>query len=196
MTQNKRDNNATTDSGAEGENGEAPKYFIDLEASGHGRSVPVVIGERRCHTHRQHEIEDAKPAALIKQITGHCKDTSDYLLPDTPIKEAIFRVLLSNGNEPLTPEEVSQILSDRWAMSASPRDLSPWVIQRLMDHSPSYFVTRVPEPEPPPEEVEEGEAVEQAKEVEVAEGEDTAADAAGVAEAADEEAKGDETADA
>ena len=34
MTQNIRDNNSTADPGAEGENGESPQYFIDLEASG------------------------------------------------------------------------------------------------------------------------------------------------------------------
>ena len=153
MTKQARSKNSTKSQGT-GDGG-PPRYFIDLGSGGHGRSVTAVIGERRCRTHRRPELEDAAPQDLIDQITEHCKDTSDYLLPDTPIKEAIFRVLLSNGNEPLTPDEVGQILSDRWAMSASPRDLSHWVVQRLMEHSSNYFVTRVPEPEPPPEEAAE-----------------------------------------
>ena len=139
------------------ENGEGPRFFIDVTDEGQQRSVSLLIANRRCYEHREEDYDASAPEELIQQVTEHCKDTPDYLLPDTPLKEAIFRTILAGGNEPMTREEVSRDLSARWAMSAHPRDLAPWVIQRLMDHSEFYRLTRVPEPEPPPEEASEEE---------------------------------------
>ena len=150
------------------ENGDATRFFIDVDDTNRKRSVAMLIGERRCYAHRQEDLGSLTPEDLIGQIVEHCNDTPDYLLPDTPLKEAIFRVLLSHSNEPMTAEEVTQELSARWAMSAHPRDLSPWVIQRLMEHSEQYSLTKLqepevePPPEPEPEESKAEEAVEEA----------------------------------
>ena len=94
---------------------------------------------------------DAAP--FLKRIVAHCTDTPDYLLPDTPLKEAIFRVLLSRGNKPVNAEEISRELSEKWANTPYPRDVSTGVIQRLLEHSDTYCIARVPEPEPEPEEL-------------------------------------------
>ena len=78
----------------------------------------------------------------------------DFLLPDTPLKEAIFRVILAHGNEPMTAEDISEILTERWAMTAYPRDVTPQVIQRLLENSETYCIIKVPEPEDEEEEEE------------------------------------------
>lgn len=136
-----------------GKGPQPPRYFIDLEGPcARRRSLPVMIASRRGYKYQGAEpvetLLTADPRELIRQIVEDSAQDPDYLLPDTPLKEAIFRVLLANGNQPMTAEEISQKLSQRWAMTANPRDISPRVIQRLLDHSESYCITRVPEPAP------------------------------------------------
>ena len=142
---------------AEGdEEKDLPRYLIDFEtADATSRSLSVMIAGRRCHVDQQADDEaptaSSDAAPYMKRIVDHCTETPDYLLPDTPLKEAIFRVLLSRGNEPVNAEEVSQVLSEKWASTPYPRDVSAGVIQRLLDNSDTYCIGRVPEPKPEPE---------------------------------------------
>ena len=157
MTTNQRTQTADKDGAAEGdEEKPLPRYLVDFEvADALSRSLPVVIAGRRCRACQQADEEapsaSSDAAKYMKRIVGHCTETSDYLPPDTPLKEAIFRVLLSRGNEPVHAEEISQVLSEKWAMTPYPRDVSNRVIQRLLEHSETYCIARVPEPEPEPE---------------------------------------------
>ena len=130
--------------------GHPPQYFVDIkgpEAS--GRSLDLLVGTRRCYSCIQADDEQTPTASKvrpnIKRIATHCSLTSDYLLQDTPLKEAIFRVLLGGGNRPMTAEEISQVLSEKWAMTPYPRDVSSRVIQRLLDRSRAYCITAVPQ---------------------------------------------------
>ena len=138
----------------------ARRYYIGLDsADGGHRSLAATIGWRKCYACRQADTEESvlssEPGEQIAQIARQCSDTPDYLLRDTPIKEAIFRVVLAGGNEPMTAEQVSGDLMSRWAISAYPRDLSPAVIGRLLDHSQSYSIVHLPDPSP--EDAEEAE---------------------------------------
>ena len=153
------DNQAQSEqeSGSEGENGEGPagRYFIDIEMAGSRlRSLPLMVADRRCYACRQADDEDLQAISglqpNIERIAEHCAHTPDYLPPDTPLKEGAFRVILAGGNQPMTAEEISQILAEKWEMTPFPRDLSPKVLQRLLDTSESYCIERMPEPEAPP----------------------------------------------
>ena len=143
------------------EEGPKPRYIVGLEeAEGRGRSLPVLVAGRRCYACQQADDGPPSPSSdpqeYIDRIAEHCGQTSDYLLADTPLKEAIFRAILAGGNQETTAEDISRLLTEKWAMTAYPRDISPGVIQRLLDHSESYCVVRIPEPEPEePEEPEE-----------------------------------------
>ena len=132
---------------------EGPRYYIDLDgAAERGQSMVAIITARKCYEHRSvaDSTGDSKPGEHVKEIARHCADTADYLLPDTPLKEAIFRVLLAGGNKETTAAEVSQGLEARWVMSSYPRIISPDVIGRLLANSSSYGIVAVPEPEPEP----------------------------------------------
>lgn len=131
------------------EEGEPPRYVIDVDAADtSSRSLPALIADRRCYMCAQADVEPPADSAgeYMQRIVEHCAEAEDYLLADTPLKEAIFRVLLSLRNEPTTPHEVSDVLSGKWEMNPYPRDVSPKVIQRLMDNSESYCIVRLPEP--------------------------------------------------
>ena len=145
------------DDGSEKEEQYFPQFVISQEQAVRiGRSLPLMIVGRMSYTDKQTFGENLAPDADIKALIGHVANNSskdpDYLLPDTPLKEAIFRVILANGNEAMTAENISELLTERWAMTAYPRDVTPEVIQRLLESSYSYGIVRVAEPEDEEEE--------------------------------------------
>ena len=148
------DSMRTADSANENEGPQLGPYFIDPDgAEASRRSLPVLIANRLCYMCRQgyedEQIVVAEPQDFIDLIVGHCSNEQDFLLPDTPMKEAVFRVLLGNSNDPMTAEEISADLSSRWPMT---RVTSPEVIQRLLDNSAYYCIGPMPVPETDEEE--------------------------------------------
>ena len=129
-----------------------PEYIVDLQgAASHNRAIGSLIGSRRCYMDQQSDDDvpspDADAQKYVNRIVTHCAETPDYLLPDTPLKEAIFRVMLAGGNKPINAEEISEFLSERWAMTAYPRDLSTEVIQKLLESGGSYCIARLVDPD-------------------------------------------------
>lgn len=129
-----------------------PRYIIGQDKDkAHQRSLPLLIAGRRCFSCRQADdempIPSSNPKQYVERIVEHCSETSDYLLPDTPLKEAIFRVMLAAGNVESTAEQVGSTLRGEWVSTTYPRDLSTRVIQRMMDQSDFYCIGRLPEPE-------------------------------------------------
>ena len=158
--------------GSEEEKEHFPEFFISQEqALATGRSLPLMIVGRMSHSDKQAFGQELDAAGDIKGLISRVVESSskdpDFLLPDTPLKEAIFRVILANGNEPMTAEDVSELLSERWAMTANPRDVSPQVIQRLLENSLTYGIVKIPEPgdeeEEPDDEVEDAAAESEAE---------------------------------
>ena len=132
------------------------EYFIDpATAEKLQRSLAVLVSSRQCYMCQQGLAEDEivalDPQDFIDQISAHCSQEQDFLLPDTPMQEAVFRVLLAGGNEPKDAESIGMALAEKWAMTPFPRDSSPRVIQRLLDNSAYYCITPVPDPEAPKE---------------------------------------------
>ena len=126
------------------------KYFIDpAKAESSGRSLPILVASRQCYMCQQGSEDEvaiaSDPQDFIDQILGHCSQAPDFLLPDTPLKETIFRVLLAHGNEPMDPEQISAFISQKWAMTQFPRNTSPEVIQLLLDSSDFYCIGPVPD---------------------------------------------------
>lgn len=48
---------------------------------------------------------------LLHIIVKHCAKEDDFLTSKTALVDSVFRVLLSNGNRPMTPEELGEILN-------------------------------------------------------------------------------------
>ncbi len=48
----------------------------------------------------------------VKVIRENCSRQRDYITPDMPTLEAIFRVLLANGNQPMTLEHIREQLAE------------------------------------------------------------------------------------
>ena len=130
----------------------ARMFVISKEyAASVGAALPLMIANRLGYLDRQALEEDPTADSdirpLIDLIVASSSSDADYLLPDTPLKEALFRIILANGNEPMTAGQISEILNERWAMSAYPRNLSTHVINRLLEHSANYCIVPVEEPD-------------------------------------------------
>ncbi len=127
------------------------RFVISEEhAASNGAALPLMIANRLGYMDRQALEEeptaDSDVAPYIDLIVASSSNDADYLLPDTPLKEALFRIILANGNRPMDAEEISGILNERWSMSAYPRNLSPHVINRLLENSANYCIVPVEEP--------------------------------------------------
>ena len=132
-----------TDNSLENQNLRPPLYYIDPAlAEEQMLSLSDMVAYRMCYLCKQNytrrEFTRSEPNVFINAILLDCSKQADFLLPDTPLKEAIFRVLLANG--PMTAERISILLNDMWAMSAYPRNVSSQVIERLLESSSNYCI--------------------------------------------------------
>ncbi|MBM3934562.1 MAG: hypothetical protein FJ319_09710 [SAR202 cluster bacterium] len=136
------------------ETGTVRRYHINLEGEefgGRRKAMSAFIAARRCFACQQsltgEMVFGGDPQDHVDQIVAQCAGTPDYLLPDTPLKEAIFRTLLANGNGPMTAREVSDALMARWSMSAYPRDIAAKTVAKILDHSEGYSIVWADEQE-------------------------------------------------
>lgn len=111
------------------------------------RSLPTLLTSRLDYI-TQGGIDPNPPAesdiAPILDLLANVSSTKDdYLLPDTPLKEAIFRVILANHNQPMSAIEISKDLSRRWAETTNSRDLSANVIEKLLANSKTYCISAI-----------------------------------------------------
>ena len=124
------------------------KYQVDfkaLEAS--GRSAAFVV-QVRCCWQCQSVIDEQPELAgdlkyLMKQIATDCSQREDYLLPGTPLTEAVFRLMVATGNNPLTIQEIADQLSTAWASVIYMKDLSEDLLSRLLDTENEYMIRAV-----------------------------------------------------
>ena len=84
----------------------------------------------------------------VKTIREHCGRAKNYIHRDMPTLEAIFRIYLANGNEPMTLDEVRAQLSEwcpgggcQWLL------LPPETVERLVQND-RYYGLRPAEPTP------------------------------------------------
>ena len=129
-----------------------PMFVISEEQAARiGAALPLIIADRLGYMDRQALEEEPTPDSDIQPyidlIVASSSHDADYLLPDTPLKEALFRLILANGNQPMTPDQISETLTQRWAMSAYPRNLSPHVINRILENSANYCIIPLDSPD-------------------------------------------------
>ncbi|MCK4471988.1 MAG: hypothetical protein KAW49_09410 [Anaerolineae bacterium] len=51
--------------------------------------------------------------ALWQSLRTHCSQRPDFITEHTPLTDAVFRVFLANGNQPLSATELHEILGRR-----------------------------------------------------------------------------------
>ncbi|MBI4198742.1 MAG: hypothetical protein HY533_06500 [Chloroflexi bacterium] len=131
-----------------------PATFAILpeKLEGQGRSFGLLLLHRRCAACWGALIQE--PAGGLElpwqdhlvKIAEHCSANQDFVSPGLPIMEAVFRVLLSNGNQPTTLEEVLAVLQKQWSDSASHWVPPPAKLHRMLTRDVFYGIGSVPPP--------------------------------------------------
>ncbi|MCX8251677.1 MAG: hypothetical protein OTJ98_07440 [Dehalococcoidia bacterium] len=124
------------------------RYAIDVKAfDASGKSFGFTVRNRRCWQCQQDldEMEvvigDAKEH--MKEISSCCSAKPDYLLPGTPLTEAVFRLLLANGNKPMTSEEIRKGLGTAWSSVLYMKDLSDELLIKLVESENAYSIAPI-----------------------------------------------------
>ena len=128
---------------------EEPKYQIDTKAfETSGRSFEFAIYSRLSKNGKA-VIDDGKvaggfgpPAEYMKVMANICSKEPDFLLPGTPITEAVFKLLLANTNKAMTLDEIQSGLTMAWTSVIYLKNLSDDVLRRMLDQENDYFIKR------------------------------------------------------
>lgn len=138
-------------SNADGE--ELPGYFVDLEWFVRAnRSFPTFARSRMCPMHRG-EVEGlSDPGGNLEEHVFNvfgacCSKAEDFISLRLPVREAIFRLFLANGNAPLNTGEIEAHLRAWWREDADSRDLSSKLLTRLLENGSFYGFKRYIPPE-------------------------------------------------
>lgn len=67
----------------------------------------------KCRKKLGQDLSKVPLKKLLNTIRDCCADTPEFITQKLPITENIFRLFLSNGNQPLTIEEIRQKLIER-----------------------------------------------------------------------------------
>jgi len=121
------------------------RYAVDVKAfDASGKSFAFTVRNRRCWQCQQMlddmevVIGDAKEH--MREISSCCSTKPDYLLPGTPLTEAVFRLLLASGNKPMTAEEIRDGLGTAWSSVLYMKDLSDELLIKLVENDNSYSI--------------------------------------------------------
>ncbi|MSQ14049.1 MAG: hypothetical protein EXR47_07980 [Dehalococcoidia bacterium] len=132
---------------------EGPWYVIDPAwYQEHGVSLLDVIRSRRSPSgaraaateSRSKRRAPAKTAGSWEQemllLAGAAARDPGFVTSDTPLLEAVFRVLLAEKNRPVALQEIADLLRQRYAAGELPRDVNMTVLQRLLERQTSYGI--------------------------------------------------------
>ena len=121
------------------------KYKIDVEQNifTH-KSIKSLIANRKCYQDKQSEPRSSggllEAQEHMDRIITCCSQMPDYLLPDTPIKEAIFRSIIANNNKPISAIEIKNFLSKTLESGPYPRDISIGLIEKILLEDKDYGI--------------------------------------------------------
>ena len=79
----------------------------------------------------------------LSEIRRHCSKELEYITAETPVVEALFRVFLANGNQPIDLDTVVDQLAEYVPRSsARPNGFAPELLQRLLEGENTYGLSR------------------------------------------------------
>lgn len=90
------------------------RWSIDMDwYERNNRSFLALVKERVCPKCRKQLKGEAAAEDLLETIKDCCSNKPNYISAELPMLESIFRLMLANGNQPLTLEDISRQLTER-----------------------------------------------------------------------------------
>ncbi|MBN1644301.1 MAG: hypothetical protein JW856_05750 [Dehalococcoidales bacterium] len=118
------------------------RWAIDLDwLESSNRSVSVLAIGSLCPGCRKKikvATPDSKKNDLLKTIHTCCSRHPDFITPDLPFQESIFRIFLANGNKPLSLKELGDQLSQRRGINLY--NTSETTLARLLKSADYYGI--------------------------------------------------------
>lgn len=114
----------------------AKRYFISgEELEQEGRSFPFLLKNRLCYRCQGKAKEDVN--WLLNSIKQCCSTAPEFFSPRLPLKETIFRLFLSNGNQPLTLGDIGEGIKKRKGINYPLQ-----TIEKILDNDRYYGFKR------------------------------------------------------
>ncbi|MBI4220749.1 MAG: hypothetical protein HY682_11440 [Chloroflexi bacterium] len=117
------------------------RYVVDFEAmEAAGKSPEFFIRTRLCADAQPNAASAKSVKDLLKLMASECAGKPDFIAPNTPLTEAVFRLLLAAGNRPLSVRDIQDGLTDAWASVIYMKDLSEELLRRMLETPNAYFI--------------------------------------------------------
>ena len=84
-----------------------------------------------------------KKRAILKALQKYKLENLDFIPPDLPLMEAVFRVYLKEGNKPMNALEIRDQLMEWWSQTGPYKDVEPHILKRMLDNDRQYGFRRV-----------------------------------------------------
>jgi hypothetical protein len=135
----------TVENGANGaDNGESLcKYYIDLDwYREQERSFVLLATSRLCPSSQKKKIPKSD-TALMNTLKQCCSKSEQYITLDMTLTESIFRLLLANGNNPMSLEQMQTKLLQHAGDVTGSRDISIPKLKLVIDNDRYYGMTSI-----------------------------------------------------
>ena len=128
-----------------------PSYLVDpnfIEES--GRSAFKILQSRLCPACVQKFEKSKYPSNLQfndlrKCLQQSCSQVEDFVTPQMPLLECVFRLLLASTNEPVTLAELHGQVIELWSNAPWPRHISAGSLERALAGDTYYGIMELRE---------------------------------------------------
>jgi hypothetical protein len=121
------------------------RWFIDLDWLEQNNRSFLVLAQGclcpKCRERLEEGKKEISAADLISSIGDCCSQTPGFITDRLPILEGIFRLFLTNGNQPLDLEELGKQLGEQ--RGGDSRRTSVEVLSRLLGNERYYGLRQV-----------------------------------------------------
>lgn len=121
---------------------ESPLYYISFERLAElNRSAIAILAARRgpsapSRLKPDNELKD--PQELVEEIAEHSAREQDFIRPDMPLQEMVFRVLLARRNQPTALRDLHYELTEKWSTPIRPINVTESGLRRILE-SDTYY---------------------------------------------------------
>jgi hypothetical protein len=117
-----------------------PEWF-----SLNNRSITAILQQYLCHECSkkfQTEGKESTPESLMAAIGSCCSHFPGFINEKLPVLEGVFRFFLTNGNTPVTIEELSEQIN--YTRGGSAYRYSPEALLRVLKADEYYGIQEIP----------------------------------------------------
>ena len=122
-----------------------PRWFIDFDWYQQSNRSFFALSQHylcaNCRERLKPGGTEISPTELLRTIRECCSKIPEFITPKLPILESVFRLFLTNGNQPLDLEELGKQLSERF--NGDTYRTSPEILFRLLSHDRYYGLRQV-----------------------------------------------------